>query len=422
MEALLKRLEEHFRRKEWKELEEASSELLASNPEGKLKALAEGFRSYARARQESEPAKIIPELERAVSAFKGVDELLYSMATTERLLLLSVFDEANRGQHLKALGEFSLNRFMRTQSEGDIRLAIEALERAREHLTGRELAEAELNLTFCYGCCAAVSDNPKREYERVISLCEELEERYQEDKATLARLRMNHATALQSLAQVSGSEAVVLLEKAATLSREAADIFSELGAKVEEVRALQSLANIYRDAATLAEEGEGYLERFIKVKKEIAKLFSEAEYTAKAAIEELEAGVARLELAAKRGVRAEIETALKEIAKVSEVFREEGLKEELAHSLAAMGAAYRSLASFSDDATELLGRAVESYGEAIGIFSRSGKQAYLGAAKAALAQVYRDLAALSSDAAHKEKAEKLEREAREILEQSSKNE
>ncbi|WP_456474751.1 hypothetical protein [Candidatus Pyrohabitans sp.] len=416
MEAMIKRMEEHFRRREWGELEEVSGEILSHNPEGWLRALAEGFRSYAKARQERDAEKVALLLERAASAFKGVDELLYAMATTERLLLLSVLDEPNRGRHLKALGEFSLNRFLRTRSEGDIRLAVEALERAAEHLFGRELAEVELNLTFCYGCCAEVSDNPRREYERVLSLCEELEERYQEDKGTLARLKMNHATALQSLAHLSGPEALDMLERAASLSREAAVIFRKLGAKVEEVRALQSLANIYRDTANLAEDGDEYLERFIEVKKETAELFSQAEYAAKASLEVLEGALAEVELAAKRGDSAGIEKALKDISKTSEVFRREGLGEELAHSLAAMGAAYRSMAALDEEAAlELLGRAAESYEEAMDIFSKEGEKTYLSAAKAALSQIYSDLAALSGDATHAEKAEKFEEEARELI-------
>jgi len=413
MEALLKKVEEHFRRKEWKELEKASSELLASSKEHKLKALAQGFKSYARARQERDVEKVISLLNEAADAFKGVDELLHAMATTERLLLLSVFDEPNRGKHLKTLGEFSLNRFLRTRSEGDIKLAIEALERAREHLTGGELAEVELNLTFCYGSLAEVSDNPKREYERVLALCQEMEERYSENRAMLARLKMNHATALQSLARLQPEEALKLLDEAASLNREAVHIFRGLGAKAQLARALQSLANIYREAANFSET---YLEKFIQVKRETASLFSQAEYEVNAALEELEAALARVELAAKRGDRLSLDTALEEIGRASEVFREQGKSEELAHSLAAMGAAYRSRANLGSDAREeLLSRAVESYEEAIRLFARGNNTTYLGAAKAALAQVYRDLAELTGRAKHAKKAETLEREARELL-------
>lgn len=414
MEALLKKVEEHFRRKEWKELEKASRKLFTSCREPRLKALAHGFKSYARAKQERDVEKIITLLREAASAFKDVDELLHAMATTERLLLLSVFDESNRGKHLKALGEFSLNRFLRTRDEGDIRLAIEALERAREHLAGGELAEVELNLTFCYGSLAEVSDNPEREYERVLTLCREMEERYSENREMLARLKMNHATALQSLARLRPEKALALLDEAASLNREAVQIFSELGTEAQLARALQSLANIYREAANFS---DAYLEKFIQVKVETSRLFSQAEYKTSAALEELEAALARVELAAKRGDTWGLDVALEEIGRACEVFKEQGKSEELAHSLAAMGAAYRSRAKFSANAREEhLRKAVESYEEAIRIFAGGDNRTYLGTAKAALAQVYRDLAELTGRKEYTEKAEVLEREAEKLLE------
>ena len=411
MEALLRKVEEHFRKKEWEELERASDELIRSCTKPEVEALARGFKSYARAKQEHDVERVISLLTEAARAFKGVDELLHSMATTERLLLLSVFDESNRGRHLKALGEFSLNRFLRTRSEGDIRLAIEALERAREHLDGGELAEVELNLTFCYGSLAEVSSSPEREYERVLALCRELEERYKENREMLARLKMNHATTLQNLANLRPEEALKLLEEAASLNREAVQIFRELGAEVLLVRAMQSLANIYREAAKFS---DAYLERFIQVKRETSGLFSKAGYRTSAALEELEAALARVELAAKRGDREELDSALEAISGVSEVFREEGRTEELAHSLAALGAALRSRAKLSSNAgEEHLRRAVESYEEAIRLFA---DESYVAAAKVGLAQVYRDLAKLTGKEEYKRKAEAVEKEVKKLAE------
>ena len=408
MEALLRRLEEHFRRGEWGELERASEELLSSSREPGLRALAKGFKSYARARQERNQERVVALLGEAADAFKGADELLHAVATTERLLLLSLLDEQNRGRHLKALGEFSVSRFLRTGSRGDIKLAIEALERAREHLSGRELAEVELNLTFCYGSLAEVSDNPGEGYRKVITLCRELEARYKENREMLARLKMNHAAALQRLARLRPGDASELLEEAASLNSEAVEIFRGLGREALLTRALQSLANLYRDAAKFSDT---YLERFVRIKMETSQLFSRAGYRAKAALEELEAALARVELAAKRGDVEELDSALAAIAEVSEVFREEGRTEELAHSLAALGAACRSRAKLSPRAGEVhLRRAVESYQEAIRLFEECSS-AHLGTAKAALAQVYRDLTEVTGRREHLKKAKELEREA-----------
>ncbi len=413
---LIDRVEEHFRKGEWKLLEDASAELMARAEKTSLKRLAEGFLSYARARQKSEPREVIHLLEKAARSFRGVDELLYSVATTERLLLLATFDGENRGRHLKRLGEFSMNRFLRTGSGGDIRLAIEAFERARESLSGGELAEVELNLTFCYGSLAEVSDNPRGEYERVIALCDELEERYSGNPAMLARLKMNRSAALQKLAGIVPEEAPRLLQQAARHCREASDIFRGQGAHAQLVRALQGLAEVYRQASQLDKE---YLEEFVRVKKEIAELFSSAGYLARGALEELEAALAEVELASGRGDMGRLKSAVREIERAGGTFRQLGNAEELAHSLAAAGVAYRSMAQMSGDA-ELLKRAAKSYEEALLLFQKSGDALNMLAVGAALVRVCRELAEVTGGKEWADKANALENEVRKILRKKSK--
>ncbi|NOZ58460.1 MAG: hypothetical protein GXO66_02620 [Euryarchaeota archaeon] len=411
-EALLRRVEEHFRRREWDALESASRRLLASARSPRVKRLAEGFCKYARARRESDPGRAAALLGEAEEAFRGVDEFLHAASRTERLLLLSVLDEDNRGRHLKELGEFSLNRFLRTGSEGDIRLAIEALERAREALSGRELAEVEVNLTFCYGSLAEVSDSPGGVYKRLLALCRELESKHSENPPVLARLRMNHALALQRLAELMPEEAERLLTEAAEHCRSAAEVFRELGSRAQQVRALQNLAEVYRQAARTGIE---HLEKFVEVKEETAAVFRRDGYEGRAALEELEAALAEVELASARRDERRLEQAIRRMERLSETFQRLGMDEELAHSLAAAGAAHRSFADLRGGDAELLRRAAECYERAAELFERGGRRHQLGAAKEALAGVYREMALKTGEKEYELRAEELKREAEKIL-------
>jgi tetratricopeptide (TPR) repeat protein len=411
IDELLKKGEKAFHNMDWKEVAKINEEILSQKPDKRIKALATGFCHYALAKLGKGPEEVILNLDKARQSFKSADAGLASLAEIERLILLSEFDETNKGKHLKALGEFTQSRYTKTGDPSDLRLAIEAFENAKPYFEKEELAQINLNLTFCYGNFAPKSENPEEQYRKLLAICKELEKSY--EGANLARVKMNAAIAYQNLAFLEESQSSKEdLKMAVRLNEEAIALFEQAASKPKIVRAKQSLANILRDAAQHdVDKATEYLKRVIKLRKEVAKLFLEGGYNLNYGYEIMDIGVACLELASvdKAYSKEHLEEAINQFEEVERVFLKEQKAEDLGQAKMGIAVAYKNLSH--------LKKAVKMYEDAVAIFEKEKSTLLLGRAKQNLAATYMDMAQQDKkgEKEYLAKAENLDKEAKKLL-------
>lgn len=421
IDELLKKGEEAFNNMAWEEVAKINEEILDQKPDGRVKELATGFYHYALAKLGKEPMQIISDLEKASQSFKSADEDLASFAEIEKLILLSEFDEANKGQHLRALGEFTQGLFTRTGEASYLQLAIEALENARFYFEGKEQAQINLNLTFCYGNYALYSEAPKKTFEEMVRLCEELEKSFEGNKIQLARVKMNHALACQNLASLDDKDSKQYLEEAERLTEEAMMIFKKMDSHPELVKAKQTLANILRDSAFHDPDNAVHsLKRVIEIREEISKRFLDLGADIDHAYETLDSGVAYLELAPHDKANSEdhLKEAVKRFKMAAEVFERERQIEDLGLAKQGIAATYKMKFSINKDIS-LIKKAIEMYQEAIDILEKEKNPALLARVKTNLATAYRDVSSLDQEnrEGYLKKADILDKEAEELLQE-----
>jgi tetratricopeptide (TPR) repeat protein len=365
---LLKKSEEAFHKMDWKEVSRVNKEIMGAGVDERNGKLAAGFYHYARAKLEKDPEKIIAELEAALESFESSDDILASMARTERLILLSGFDEDNRGRHLKALGEAAIKDFGTTCDPNHLKLAIKAFEDARPFHSGRDAMEISKNLTFCLANYAPYTEKPEELYERILALSDELGKACEEkqDLPDLARARMNSAIASQKLAFTRDKD---LIKDAIDHAKEAIGLFEKEGLQLEMVRSKQALANIYKDAAHLhPEKMADFLEKALGLQKEVAFLYKEGKYELNRAYASMEVSATLLELAGL--VPGKKEEYLVEasglVEEAMEIFRGEKMGVEFGQAKMALGVIMKKQ---GDD-----GKGAELLKEAAEIFDREGMQ------------------------------------------------
>ncbi|MDI6654633.1 MAG: hypothetical protein QME59_01950 [Candidatus Hydrothermarchaeota archaeon] len=378
IEELLKKGEEAFHNMDWRDVVRINEEILNHATDERIRNLATGFYHYALAKLGKDYAQIILNLDNAGQYFKLADENLASFAETERLILLSEFDEKNKGKHLKNLGEFTQDLYMRTGDASHLQLAIGALENARKHFKKEELAQINLNLTFCYGSYASSSENPREMYEKLIGLCKEMEKSYK--GANLARAKMNASMAYQNLASLAGARPQDLrttfgmkdaenpkddLNKAVKLNEEAIKLFERVNSKPEMLKAKQSLANILRDAALFdADNAAEHLKRAIQMRKEVAKQFLSVGSELNSAYETFDLGTAFLELSSLDAARSKkhLTEAIARFEDAAKIFENEKQMEDLGQAKLGIAVAYKNRSN--------LKKAVKMFEEAVGIFEK----------------------------------------------------
>lgn len=399
---LLEEAKEAFQNMDWERLAKITREIADKKPDEQIENLANGFYYYAQAKLEKEQKKVILDLEKAGNFFKGIDAHLAGLADIERLILLSEFDKKNRGLHLRDLGELTQGLFLRTGDSANLHLAIESFNRARDHFSGKELAQIILDLQFCHGSHAQHCENPAEQYTEVIKLTGEVKTK---DKTILACSKMNVAIAHHNLAFLKNEHESI--KKAIKLNEEAVEIFEQLNSKPEIVRAKQSLANVLMDASSIdTANTEKCMKRAIAIKKEVAELFLQDGFDIDSGYEALNIGVACIEFAAcdQNCSDDHLKDAIKHFSAAAEIFEKEEVDEGLANAKAGIAAVYRNQGS--------LEKAAEMYEEAIAIFEEPLSQ---GRTKQNLAETYRDMAETTGEKSHLKKAEKLEKEAEELL-------
>lgn len=397
-----------FHEMDWEKLAEITKKIADEKPEEQIENLASGFHYYALSKLEKEQKKVILDLEKAGEFFRLVDPYLAAMADVEKLILLSEFDEKNRGQHLLELGELTQGLFIRTGDLTNLQLAIDSFSNAKSLFSGRDLEQILLGLQFCYGSYAQHSENPEEHYREVIKLCEEMKT---DDKTTIACSKMNVAIAHQSLASLDRENVkspTDSINKAIESSEEAIGIFEQLNLKPETTKAKKGLGNVLRDASTLdTANAEKYMDRAITLKKEVAETLLEDGIDIESAYEALDIGITYIEFAAcdQDSSDEHLENAIKHFDTAGEIFEKEGIQEGHGHAKAGIAAVYRNQG--------LLEKAAKMYEEAVEMFEGEDT-AFLGPAKQNLAATYRDVAEATGKKEYLKKAEKLEKEAAEL--------
>ncbi|MEE8403046.1 MAG: tetratricopeptide repeat protein [Candidatus Hydrothermarchaeaceae archaeon] len=400
---LLEESKKAFHDMDWKRLAEINKKIVAKKPEEKIENLANGFYYYALAKLEKEQEKVILDLDKAASFFKSIDAQLASMADIEKLILLSEFDEKGRGRHLLDLAELTQGLFIKTGDHTYLQLAIDSFNNAKPSFSGKELEQIILSLQFCCGTQAPHSENPGEQYRGVIRLCGELKAG---GSATRARSKMNAAIAHHNLAFLS-KDRMENIKLAVKLSEEAIEAFEQLDSKPETVKAKQSLANVLRDASDIdTANAKEHLKRAITLKKEVAELLLEDGFSIDSGYEDLDIGTACMELAVSDSTHSNehFDSAIIHFNAAAETFGKAKYEEGLGHAKAGIAAVYRNRGAFED--------AAKAYEEAIALFKQP---VLLGRTKQNLALTYKDMAKTTGKKAHLKKAEKLEKEAAELL-------
>lgn len=398
---LLKEAEKAFHDMDWKKLAEINKKILAEKPDENIENLANGFYYYALARMEKNQDNVISDLEKAGEFFRSVDAHLASMADVEKLILLSGFDEGNRGRHLLDLAKLTQGLFIKSGDRTHLQLAIDSFTRAKPFFDGGEFSQIILALQFCHGTYARHSENPGEHYELVIGLCDEMTVK---EGTTLACSKMNAANAHQNLAFINKQSSSI--KTAIRLNEEAIDIFEQFNSKPEVTKAKQGLANVLRDASTLdTGDAEEHMMRAITLKKEVAEMFLEDGFDIDSGYEDLDIGIAYIELAACDQTHSDehFESAIHYFDAAAKIFKKEQVAEGLGHAKAGIAAVHRSRGAFSD--------AAAMYEEAIAIFT---EPLFIGRTKQNLAATYRDMARTTREDVHLKKAENLEREVAEL--------
>ncbi len=347
---------------DWQEVARLNKEIKGSDVDSRSRDLAAGLYHYAKAKLETEPERIIAELEAAHENFESSDATLASMARAERLILLAGFDEENRGTHLKALGEAAMRDFGTTSDPNQLKLAIRALEDAKALAEGQDVLEISKNLTFCLASYAPYAERPEELYERILALSEELGRVWEEgqDLSDLARARMNSAIASQKLAFTRDKN---LIKDAIDHAKEAIGLFEKEGLLFEMVRGKQALANIYKDAAHLyPEKTVDFLEEALGLQREVASHFKEGKYELNRAYAGMEVSATLLELAdLAPGKREEyLREAREAVEEALEVFRDEKKGVEFGQAKMALGVVLKKLGQH-DEAGKLLREAAEVF-------------------------------------------------------------
>ncbi len=420
IDVLLKKSEDAFHIMDWKELAKINKEILEKKVDKRNKDLAAGFYHYALSKMAKGPEDAIENLEKSGEAFKSVDETLASFAETERLILLSNLDEANRGRHLKDLGKLAQDLFIKTGNPDHLKLAMGAYESACGFFKEKELEEINKNLTYCYSNYAAKCEDPdetSETYEKLIKLCKELEKSFEKvkDSQNIARVKMNLSIAYQNLASLPDArDPLKNINTALELNEEAARIFEKAGAKPEIAKAKQNLANILSDAVQYdVERGEEYLKRVIGLREETKAIFQEAQSELNAAYEDLELGVTYLELASigdnGKASKSYLKKAVDSFENAGGVFSTEKKTEDLGQAKMGIAVAYKNQGNFK--------KSISFCNEAIEIFTSTKNDAFLGLTKQNLAATYREMAKTDKKDAikHITKAGGLEKEAKELL-------
>ena len=386
IEELLKKGEEAFHNMNWRDVVRINEEILNQATDERIRNLATGFYHYALAKLGKDYAQIILNLDKAGQSFKLADENLASFAEIEKLMLLSEFDEENKGGHLKNLGEFTQGLYMRTGDANHLQLAIGALENARKYFEKEELAQINLNLTFCYGSYAPSSENPREMYEKLIRLCKEMEKSYK--GANLARVKMNASIAYQNLASLKDAENPKDdLNKAVKLNEEAIKLFERINSRPEMLKAKQTLANILRDAALFdTDNAAEHLKKVIQLRKEVAKQFLDVGSELNSAYETFDLGTAFLELSSLDAARSKkhLTEAIARLEDAAKIFENEKQMEDLGQAKLGIAVAYKNQSN--------LKKAVKMFEEAIDIFEKEKNTVLLGHARLTLAAACRDMA------------------------------
>ncbi len=417
---LLKKSEDAFRNMDWERLAEINREIMEERVDERNKNLATGFYHYAISKMATGPEDAVQNLEKAARAFKLADETLASFADTERLILLSNFDEANRGSHLRDLGKLAQNLFSRTGNPDHLQLAISAYESACGFFKEKEVEEINKNLTFCYANYAAKCEDPREVsniYEKLIGLCRELEESFKRnrDDQNLARVKVNLSIAYQNLASLQDAKDPLKdINTALEFNEEAVRIFEKVGTKPEIAKAKQNLANILSDAVQYdPAHSEGYLKRAVELREETKAMFQEIDSRLNAAYEDLELGVTYLELASidedEDGAKAYLKKAIGSFEDAAGVFLTEKKTEDLGQAKMGIAVAYKNQGLFEES--------ISFCNEAIEIFKTTKNDAFLGLTKQNLAATYREMAKADKKKAveYITKAGGLEKEAEELL-------
>lgn len=402
---MLKEAEKAFHDMDWEKVVKINKEIIAQKPDEDTENLANGFYYYALAKLEKDQRNVIFDLDKAGEFFRPVDDYLASLADVEKLILLSEFDRENRGRHLLDLAKLTQGLFINTGDFTHLQLAIDSFNNAKPSLGGTELAQTILDLQFCQGTHAQHSENPEEQYREVTRLCEEIKTK---DRAILARSKMNAAVAYQNLAFLVKPH-LDSINTAIKLNEEAIEVFEQLNSNPETVKAKQCLANILNDASGIdTASAKKYLERAIALKKEVAEMFLKDGFDIDSGYEDLEIGIAYIELAACGQTRSDehFNNAINHFNVAAEIFEREQIGEALGHAKAGIAAVYRNQGAFED--------AARMYEEAIAIFNEKDP-VLSGRTKQNLAATYRDMAKATGKKGHLKNAEKLEREAEELL-------
>ncbi len=401
---MLKEAEKAFHKMDWEKLVKLTKKIVAEKPEKRTENLANGLYYYALAKLEKDPKKVILNLDKAGNFFKSSDPYLASLADIERLLLLSGFDEKNRGQHLRELGELTQGLFTKTADPMYLHLATDAFNKAKPFFSGKELAKIILGLQFCCGVHAQHVENPEEQYREIVKLHKEIKTK---DRATRACSKMNAAIACQNIAFLNKDQKSI--KTAIKLNEEAIKVFEQLKLKPETVRAKQSFANVLRDASNIdTANSKKYLKRAIALKKEVTEMFLKDGFDIDSGYEDLEIGITYMEFAAcdQTGSDEHFNSAIHHFNSAAVIFEKEKIEEGQGHAKAGIAAVYRHQGAFDD--------AARMYEEAVAIFKEKDP-VILGRTKQNLAATYRDIAKTTGKKGHLKKAKRLEKEAAELL-------
>ncbi len=399
---LLKEAKEAFHNMEWERLAEITKEIVDLKPDEPVDGLANGFHYYAKAKLEKDPRKVVLDLDKAGSFFRGFDAHLASLADIERLILLTRFDDENAGVHLRDLGELTQGLFIKTGDTSNLKLAIESFARAKEHFKGQELAQIILDLQFCHGSCAQHCDNQVEQFSEVIKLEGEIKTK---DRTIIACSKMNVAIAHHNLAFLKKEHDSI--KEAMKLTGEAIEIFEEQGSKPEIVRAKQTLANVLMDAAVMdASNARGHMESAIALKNEVADIFLEDSFDIDSAQMDLDIGATYVEFASCDSDCCDehLKNAMSHFNAACEIFEKEKIPEGLANAKAGIAAVHRNQDSLEG--------AARTYEEAIEIYS---EPLFVGRTKQNLAEIYNEMAGITGSKDHAKLAKKLEEEAAKLL-------
>jgi tetratricopeptide (TPR) repeat protein len=403
---LLKEAKEAFHDMEWERLAEITKEIVEEKPDEPVDGLANGFHYYAQSKLEKEPKKVVFNLDKASSFFRGIDAHLASLADIERLILLTQFDEENAGVHLRDLGELTQGLFIKTGDPTNLQLAIESFARAKEHFKGQERSQIILDLQFCHGSCAQVCDNPVEQFSEVIKLEGELKTG---DETIIACSKMNVAIAHHNLAFLKNEHDSI--NDAVRLTEEAIEIFEGKGSKPEIVKAKQTLSNVLMDAASLdSANAKEHMEDAIGIKKEVADIFLTDGFDIDSAQMDLDIGAAYVEFAACNSDCCDehLKNAMNHFNTACEIFDKESIPEGLANAKAGIAAVHRNQDSL-EEAAKAYEEAIETFNEPI----------FTGRTKQNLAEIYSELAGTTGNKDHSKMAKKLEKEAKKLLSANS---